>query len=38
VDIFADDIILLATTKSSLKNALNKAHHWGIKNEMTFEN
>ena len=34
--LFADDIVLLAPTKSSLKNLLNIAHDWGIKNEMTF--
>jgi len=34
--LFADDIVLLAPTKSSLKNLLNIAHDWGIKNGMTF--
>jgi len=33
----ADDITLLTPTKSSLKNLLNKAHDWSIKNGGTFE-
>jgi hypothetical protein len=35
--LFADDIILFASSKSSLlKIFLNKAHNCGIKNEVTF--
>jgi len=34
--LFVDNIILMDSTKSSLKNFLNKAHDCGIKNEMTF--
>jgi len=35
-DLFVDDIVLLTPSKSSLKNLLEKAHNWSIKNKMTF--
>jgi len=34
--LFADDIVLIAPSKPSLKLLLDKIHRWGIKNEMTF--
>eukprot|EP00833_Pecoramyces_ruminatium_P010910 jgi/Orpsp1_1/1184942/evm.model.c7180000091668.1 len=34
--LFADDIVLVAPSKSALRNILNKVHSWSIKNEMTF--
>ena len=34
--LFADDIVLIAPGKISLRKILNKVHEWAIKNEMTF--
>jgi len=34
--LFADDIVLIAPGKKSLRKSLNKVHEWAIKNEMTF--
>jgi len=34
--LFADDIVMLAPVKSSLKNLLHKAHDWGFKNDIIF--
>ena len=34
--LFADDIVLIAPGKSSLRNILNKVHEWALTNEMTF--
>jgi len=35
--LFADDIVLIAPGKKSLRKSLNKVHEWAIKNEMTFD-
>ena len=34
--LFADDIVLIAPGKPSLRSILNKVHNWALKNEMTF--
>ena len=34
--LFADDVVLIAPSKPSLRILLNKVHEWGIRNEMTF--
>ena len=34
--LFADDIVLIAPGKKSLRKSLNKVNEWAIKNEMTF--
>jgi len=35
VGLFADDIVLVASSKQALKKVLNKVHEWFIKNETT---